>query len=192
MKIVVMAFLTACGIVGASFVVLVALLGQLWIKQSLPLVADPMEATTVVQAARSLQARIWGPHANTYNPYDPLMARVMGYWKTYCSDGKGGLCKAARSGSLQCVEIATAAYWLAGDPLPVLGNAEDFRFVRQSHAMGTASIPKQFPWRCLLAPLPGDLMVWKGGGFFQAGRYGLDISPSWCLIFLHLEATMAP
>ena len=58
MKIVVMAFLTACGIVGASFVVLVALLGQLWIKQSLPLVADPMEATTVVQAARSLQARI--------------------------------------------------------------------------------------------------------------------------------------
>src|SRR2546429_1527833 len=116
MKIAVMAFLTACGVVGISFVALVALLGQLWIRQSLPLVPDRREAATIVQAARSLQARIWGPHSNTYNPHDPLMARVMDYWKTYCSDGKGGLCSTARSGTLQCVELVTAAYWLAGDP----------------------------------------------------------------------------
>ena len=100
------------------------------------------------------------------------MARVMGYWKTYCSDGKGGLCEAARSGSLQCVEVVTAAYWLAGDPLPVIGNAEDFGILYANRMQWERlPSPSSFPGVAFLAPLPGDLMVWKGGGFFQAGRW---------------------
>jgi hypothetical protein len=100
------------------------------------------------------------------------MIRVMSYWKTYCSDGKGGLCQVARSGSLQCVEMVTAASWLAGDPLPVIGNAEDF-WNLYANRMGWERLPSpsSFPGVPFLAPLPGDLMVWKGGGFFQAGKW---------------------
>src|SRR5947209_5244606 len=93
--------LAASGTVGIGFVVLVALLGQSWVSLSSQFPAGGAGSVAVVQAALSLQAHIWGPRSNTYNANDPLMKRVIGYWETYCSDGKGGLCLIAQSGNLQ-------------------------------------------------------------------------------------------
>ncbi len=125
-------------------------------------------STAVVQAALTLQSKIWGSHSNIYDPADPLMQQVTGYWKTYCTDTLGNLCALAIPGNLQCVQFVTAAYWLAGDPLPSIHNAQDFWTAYEGrHDWLRIPSPGSFPV-AFVPPQPGDLIVWKGGGFYDA------------------------
>jgi hypothetical protein len=125
-------------------------------------------SSVVVQDALTIQAKLSGSFSTIYTPTDPLMERLEGYWQSYCSNGVGGLCSLATSGNLQCVEFVSGVYWLAGDPLPVIANAEDF-WPDYAQQKGWQEIPSpsSFPV-AFVPPQPGDLMVWQGGGYDDA------------------------
>ena len=61
---------------------------------------------------------------------------------------------------MQCVLLVTAAYALAGSPLPAAGNAIDFWTLYQ-HRPGWIEVPSAMaPPSQRGLPLPGDIMVW--------------------------------
>src|SRR5581483_11688995 len=85
----------------------------------------PGSLSSVVASAETLQNHVYGRQANRYDPTDPVMEQARQYWLSTCTV-QGQLCPQAQSGNLQCVLFVSAAFALAGDPLPDLGNAVDF------------------------------------------------------------------
>jgi hypothetical protein len=123
------------------------------------------QQATIVDAALALQQRVTGPRANEYTLSDPLMQHVYQYWLDSCGDGAQHICSQAASGTLQCVEFVTAAFFLAGNPLPAFANAADFWPLYQGRP-GWLSIPAtDYPIQMRGLPNPGDIMVWKGGPY---------------------------
>jgi Transglycosylase SLT domain/CHAP domain len=128
--------------------------------------------SSLATAARALQDHISGSRSNEYRYTDPFMQSVMDYWAKTCpGSGSHGLCLLAQSGTLQCVEFVTAAYWLGGDPLPLAPNAEDF-WTAYAHQTGWQQIPSPsaFPTAAKQAPNLGDLIIFKGGAHLENGQ----------------------
>lgn len=128
----------------------------------------PGKLSSVVAAAETLQNHLYGPLANTYDVSDPVIERVVQYWLTSCGNGTT-LCPEARSGTLQCVLFVTGAFALGGDPLPVVGNAQDFWTLYQQRAGWQGIGASAAPPSARGLPAPGDLMVWQGGRHLEAG-----------------------
>jgi len=125
---------------------------------------------SVAMAAQTLQQHVFGPRANQYDAQDPVIQQVLPYWENTCSSG-GQLCPEAQSGDLQCVEFVTGAFFLGGDPLPGVANAEDLWTLYQQRA-GWSEIPATaYPPSSRGLPSPGDMMVWRGGGHLEGGQY---------------------
>ncbi len=128
--------------------------------------------SSIVTAARSLQAHVHGSRSNLYDIHDPFMQPILGYWAQSCpGNGPHGICALAESGNLQCVEFVTAAYFLAGDPLPAAPDAEQF-WETYGHRPGWQQIrsPSAFPDAPKQAPNLGDLMVFRGGAHLENGH----------------------
>lgn len=162
------AFLVTVGIICLIFLLIIVALGGL----AQQLLGGTGLFSSIVTAARSLQAHVHGSRSNLYDIHDPFMKPVLGYWAKSCpGNGPGGICALAESGNLQCVEFVTAAYWLGGDPLPAAPNAEEFwdTYARQPGWQQIPS-PSAFPGTAKQAPHLGDLMVFKGGAHLENGH----------------------
>ena len=170
-------------IIGVLFLALLALLGTLFgvvllLSANTPSAGANERASAVVQAASALQEHLRGPYANVYDGLtDPFMRVVTGFWIASCGHN-GQLCPEAESGQVQCVMFVTAAFWLAGDPLPRVGNAADFWSLYQGLS-GWQEIPSTaFAASQRGRPEPGDLMVWQGGTFGHIAVVLAVASPS--------------
>src|SRR5579859_127069 len=177
-----MQFLFAVGALCTTFLLGVVLLVVVLVTQGF---ANPMgmqctssrqtclpsaALTSVALAAQTLQEHVFGQHANQYDASDELIQRVLPYWMASCSFG-GQLCPEAQSGNLQCVEFVSGAFFLGGDPLPATANVEDLWPLYQ-HRDGWTEIPATvYPPEMRGLPLPGDMMVWRGGGHLEDGQY---------------------
>ncbi len=120
---------------------------------------------SVVLAAQVLQAHLFGLRANSYDVNDPVIKPVYRFWVTSCGS-HGVICSEAVSGNLQCVEFVTGVFFLAGEGvLPAIGNGVDF-WPLYAHRSGWSEIPAtDAPPQLRGLPVPGDIMVWKGGEF---------------------------
>lgn len=82
---------------------------------------------------------------------------AIAYWQRTCPG-----CAAWAQGNLQCVMLITAAYGLAGQPLPYVGNAITF---------WTSGAYRHLPGWAMIAPsalpYPGDMLVLDSGVNFQ-------------------------
>ena len=129
--------------------------------------------SSIVTAALGLQSHIHGSRSNLYDIHDPFMQPVLDYWAKSCpGTGPGGICELAVSGHLQCVEFVTAAYSLAGNPLPNSNlDAEQF-WDAYANIPSWQRIPSpdSFPGTAKQAPHLGDLIVFKGGAHMENGR----------------------
>jgi CHAP domain len=128
--------------------------------------------SSVAQAALYLQEHIWGSHSNQYDSRDPFMQPVLDYWAATCpGEGQDRVCPLAQSGSLQCVEFVTAAYFLSGDPLPAAPDAEAF-WQTYADEPGWQQIPSpdSFSGAAKQSPSLGDLMVFRGGAHQEEGK----------------------
>ena len=106
------------------------------------------EATLI---ARSLT--LCGPY-NQDTCYDNLMPpTVLAYWSTVCPHGSGCFVD-WQSGNVQCVLLVVGAYGLAGDPVPVTGNAIDF-WPEYANRAGWQEIANGAG-----VPVPGDMVVY--------------------------------
>lgn len=127
-------------------------------------------ANGVVQAALSMVPHLHqcrnadDPPGYTWDKcYDsgmPLSA--LHYWASVCSQGTQ--CYPYwQSGDLQCVEFVTAAYAMAGDPLPKASNAIDF-WNLYNGLPGWTELAVAGGWNYEnnppSLPQPGDLVVW--------------------------------
>jgi CHAP domain len=116
-----------------------------------------------------------GPCSAT-NPdsyYDKGMPQaVLNFWQKACPVGTG--CFANwQQGTLQCVMLITAAYAVAGTPLPAAGNAIDFWNLYKKQpswteipAISTAAVAQRG------LPAPGDIMVWSDDPAFVGEAFG--------------------
>jgi hypothetical protein len=129
----------------------------------------PGALSSVVASAQTLQQHVSGPLANQYDATDPVLVRARQYWASTCTVG-GELCPEAQSGNLQCVLFVSAAFALAGDPLPALGNAVDFWALYQGRAGWSQIGATASPQAARGLPRPGDLMVWAGGEHLENGQ----------------------
>ncbi len=108
--------------------------------------------------AQTLQEHLFGYRANLYSPTDPAWKDAFTYWSQTCHNTDGTLCDEAKSGSLQCVEFVTGTYGAANDPLPAVGNGNQFWGLYANRA-GWQEIPNgQMPYN-------GDIAAWSGGEF---------------------------
>lgn len=129
----------------------------------------PGHLASVVAAAETLQHHVFGSLANQYDLSDPVIQRVSQYWFASCGR-HGQICEQARSGNLQCVLFVTGAFYLGGNPLPAVGNAQDFWWLYQNRAGWKQIYATAFPPAQRGLPAPGDLMVWQGGRHLEQGR----------------------
>src|SRR5205814_9725555 len=116
------------------------------------------QRVTIVDAALALQQRVSGPLANVYTLSDPLMQHAYRYWLDTCGDGVEHVCSQAASGTLQCVEFVTAAFFLAGNPLPAVANAVDLWPLYQGRPGWLAIPATAYPIQMRGLPDPGDMM----------------------------------
>ncbi len=165
--------LTSCplGCLGSLFLVVILMIGMLSMLSScgpqflqgtagldstLALGNDfpPLVALDAVALASHLSGHL----LQNYDPSDPFMQRVIAFWRSTCRDDKGGLCKAASNGDLQCVEFVTGAFALAGISLPYVSDAHFFWSGYQNKAL-------QSDWREIRVgtglPQMGDIVVWR-------------------------------
>jgi CHAP domain len=112
---------------------------------------------SVTIAALTIAAHLYGNPDTWYDAGMP--PPVLQFWATACPMRSG--CWADwQEGSVQCVLLVTAAYALAGSPLPAAGNAIDFWTLYQ-HRPGWIEVPSAMaPPSQRGLPLPGDIMVW--------------------------------
>lgn len=87
------------------------------------------------------------------------IADALAYWNKTCPGFCGG---SYRQGNLQCVMLITAAYGLANQPLPFVGNAITFwtSGIYQTSAGWEAVPPNDMPY-------PGDILVLDSGQNFE-------------------------
>lgn len=95
-------------------------------------------------------------------------AQAIRYWQQECPG-----CAYWQNGNLQCVMLVTAAYALAGDPLPAVGNAEEFwRLYFRGSRVGWEEIPDGEG-----LPLPGDILVLSSLG--GPGHVAVVVAVQW-------------
>ena len=114
--------------------------------------------TPIASVAQTLQERLFGSRANVYSPSDPVWKDAYNYWVQTCHNADGSLCDEAKSGSLQCVEFVTGVYGAAKDPLPAIGNGNQFWGLYANRA-GWKEIPNG------TMPFNGDIAAWDGGQY---------------------------
>jgi Transglycosylase SLT domain/CHAP domain len=165
--------LTIIGVVFVVFLMLIVMVcGLFQLQQEQQQSAGASTFSSLATAALTLQQHIYGSRSNQYHDQDPFMQSVIGYWAKVCpGSGPDGLCALAQSGTMQCVEFVTAAYFLGGDPLPQAPNAEQF-WDTYAHQPGWQQIPSPstFPEATKQAPNLGDLIVFKGGAHLEQGN----------------------
>ncbi len=156
-------------ILGLCGMILLAQLAALW-----PMPQSGVGNALVAQAAAVLAAHLSGPRAQNYGSDFP--EAVIHYWEQVCPPvphaQAPGCYQNWQSGNLQCVLFVTGAYALAGQPLPVAGNAVDFWTLYQ-HQAGWRELPVagvQAAERSL--PLPGDMLVWADDPAFVPDAFG--------------------
>lgn len=174
--------LAGCLIVVVSLIVLLALLLALFLhldvkssasygNPSLALVDASHNWTgqtnqAVVNEALYLAAALYNGPPEGYDTWyhaamipDVLSCSTCGYWP---------------QGNVQCVAFVTAAYGLAGQPLPYTGNAITFYTSgAYTHAQGWEEVS---PYSM---PLPGDIVVLDSPSFGGVGHVALvvDVQP---------------
>ncbi len=140
------------GLVLTGSFVLVPLLAALLLVEGPP--QPPFggfENRAVAAAAALLAGHLTGPRAQSYDA--TLPRAVLHYWQQICPPASACY-QDWQPGNLQCVLFVLGAFALAGQKLPVSGNAIDFWTLYRDRAgfreiaAGTA------------LPEPGDLMVW--------------------------------
>lgn len=149
----------------ALTVVLVTTLGTTFFQSVTSAGGNAQVAQAAGLIAQHLQCpRQTGP-CSASNPdsyYDTGIPQpVLAFWAKGCPPGSG--CYADwQNGNLQCVMMVTAAYALAGIPLPAAGNAIDF-WSLYANRPGWVEIPSSAPGTSPAQrglPVPGDIMVW--------------------------------
>ncbi len=120
------------------------------------------ENQTVVNAALYVAAGLYdGPPDGLDTWY--VSARIpaaLAYWQRTCAS-----CTEWAQGNLQCVMLVTAAYGLAGQPLPYVGNAVTFwTSGAYAHQPGWAMLPAS------AMPSPGDIVVMSSPYFGGVGH----------------------
>jgi hypothetical protein len=167
----VIATLVGISIIGLLLICLLLLLCA-GVQLQSQLTEQKLTFSGVAAAAVSLQGHISGSRSNQYEASDPFMKPVVSYWASVCpGNGPDGVCPLAQSGNLQCVEFVTAAYFLAGDPLPTAPDAEQFWNVYAS-LPGWQRIPSPsaYPSAPAVSPNLGDLIVFGGGAHLEQGK----------------------
>jgi hypothetical protein len=150
-------------------VILLAQITDLW-----PMQESGVGDAPVAQAAALLAAHLTGPRAQDYGSDFP--EAVIHYWEQVCpsvplSPAQGCYLN-WQSGNLQCVLFVTGAYALAGQPLPVAGNAVDFWTLYQ-HQAGWRELPVAgVSTSARSLPLPGDMLVWADDPAFVPEAFG--------------------
>jgi Transglycosylase SLT domain/CHAP domain len=114
----------------------------------------------IVQAAQEIVAHLHGDPDVYWDAGMPQ--QVINFWESHCPRGSGCWID-WQSGNLQCVQLVTGAYALAGAPLPKASNAIDF-WALYAGLAGWSEILSYTTPRHL--PLPGDIMVWSGGSIY--------------------------
>lgn len=125
------------------------------------------ENRAVVVAALYIAAGLYnGPPDGLDTWYQPArIPAALAYWKRTCSG-----CAAWAEGNLQCVMLITAAYGLAGQPLPYVGNAVTFwTSGAYAHRPGWAMLPPG------ALPYPGDMVVLSSPYFGGVGHIALIV-----------------
>ena len=137
-------------------------------------------AQSALAMARSLyQCRAPGdPAGYTWDKcYTSNMPQeALDYWASVCPYGSG-CWPYWQNGNLQCVELVTAAYAMAGNPLPRSGNAIAFWSLYRGLS-GWAEIPVALSWgngapRGL--PQPGDMLIWYNAGEPTLGHIAIAL-----------------
>ncbi|HEY1348901.1 MAG TPA: hypothetical protein VGF67_04670 [Ktedonobacteraceae bacterium] len=125
----------------------------------------------VVQAGLYVAAGLYnGPPDGLDTWYRPAhIPAALAYWRHTCAG-----CAAWAQGNLQCVMLLTAAYGLAGQPLPYVGNAVTF--------WTSGAYARQPGWSMLppvALPYPGDMLVLSSPYFGGVGHIALivDVRP---------------
>ncbi len=101
--------------------------------------------------------------------HSDMIPDALQYWASTCSE-----CGNWQQGELQCVALVTAAYGLAGQPLPYSGNAITF------YTSGAyANAPGWEQVSPYSMPLPGDIVVMSSPYFGGAGHVAIvvDVQP---------------
>ena len=146
-------------------------------------------ANGVVQAAMAMVPHLSqcrtadDPPGYTWDKcYDSGMPpAALQYWASVCPPGSG--CHAFwQSGDLQCVEFVTAAYAMAGDPLPKAGNAIEFWTLYHNLAGWTELAVNQaynYEGNPPSLPQPGDMVVWYNENAPSLGHIAVvvDVHP---------------
>jgi len=112
----------------------------------------------VVDAALYVASGLYNGPPDGYDTwYDAMkIPAAIAYWQRTCPG-----CAAWAEGHLQCVMLVTAAYGLAGQPLPYVGNAITFWTSGAYRRLaGWAMIPPT------ALPYPGDMIVLDSGANF--------------------------
>lgn len=120
------------------------------------------ENQAVVNDALYVAAGLYdGPPDGLDTWYVPArIPQAIAYWQQTCPG-----CAAWAQGNLQCVMLLTAAYGLAGQPLPYIGNAVTFwTSGAYAHQPGWAMLPAS------ALPYPGDIVVLDSPYFGGVGH----------------------
>lgn len=125
----------------------------------------------VVNEALYLAAALYNGPPDGYDTWyhAAMIPDVLAFWTKDCPG-----CAAWEQGNLQCVMLITAAYGLAGQPLPYVGNAITFYTSgAYAHAPGWEMVS---PYSM---PLPGDIIVLSSPYFGGVGHVVLvvDVQP---------------
>jgi hypothetical protein len=121
----------------------------------------------VVEAGLSIAAGLYnGPPDGLDTWYLPVrIPAALTYWQHTCPG-----CSAWAEGNLQCVMLLTAAYGLAGQPLPYVGNAVTFwTSGAYAHLPGWTMLPAG------ALPYPGDMVVLSSPYFAGVGHIALIV-----------------
>lgn len=125
------------------------------------------ENQAVVEAALYVAAGLYnGPPDGLDTWYMPeRIPAALAYWRRTCPG-----CAAWAEGNLQCVMLITAAYGLAGQPLPYVGNAVTFwTSGAYAHQPGWTLLPP------VALPYPGDMVVLSSPYFGGVGHIALVV-----------------
>jgi hypothetical protein len=129
----------------------------------------------VVAAAELMAAHLSGPRAQDYGTDFPQ--EVVRYWASVCpllnNTPSQGCYSDWQPGNVQCVMFVSGAYALAGQPLPVAGNAVDFwgLYARQAGWKEIPAAPSDAAAQRGL-PAPGDIVVWADDPRFVGEPFG--------------------
>ncbi|WP_376794087.1 transglycosylase SLT domain-containing protein [Thermogemmatispora sp.] len=144
--------------------------GEIWAMSQAAGWGENPAAPAIVEAALQMAAHLHRCGPEQLNQcYDAGFPRAaIAFWQQECPG-----CASWQNGNLQCVMLVTAAYALAGDPLPAVGNAEEFwRLYSRGSRVGWEEIPDGEG-----LPLPGDILVLSSLG--GPGHVAVVVAVQW-------------